>query len=226
MKTNAFFAEAKAALEERLRDIQQYTDDRLGMSAEFAQESMSELSNYDNHPADNGTELYEREKDLALEQHADREQARIKKALQAIADGTYGTCEKCGKDIPLERLRSEPAALQCVHHAYQDNDPDDRPSEEDRLIPGKGGFTDVPEDDIENERFDAEESWELAAAYGTSDTPSDTFNPSEVYEGMFGDGESGSGKEEVFEGYTMLDDEGRPIHFDRDIDYSEYFLRR
>lgn len=226
MKTNAFFLEAKARLRERLNEIQESTDDRLGLDTEFAQESLGELSNYDNHPGDQGTELYEREKDLALEQHADREQERIRKALQAINNGTYGICEVCGKDIPLERLKAEPAALQCVDHVYQENDPDGRPAEESRLLPGKGGFTDTPQAGVENGRFDAEESWELAAAYGTSDTPSDTYHPSEVYEGMFGDGEKSSGREEVFEGYTMLDDDGNPINFDRDVDYSEYFLRR
>ncbi|WP_240376253.1 TraR/DksA C4-type zinc finger protein [Bacillus piscicola] len=226
MKTDDFYQNAKEKLEARLQELERHTEDRLGLDMEFAQEAIGELSNYDNHPADHGTALYEREKDLALEQHADREEQRIHKALEAIAEGTYGKCEKCGKDIPLARLETEPAALQCVDHAYQDNDPDDRPAEERRLIPGKGGFTDVTEDGVVNDRFDAEETWEQAAAYGTSDTPSDTYNPAEVYEGMFGDGESGSGMEERFEGYTLLNSEGEPINFDEDVDYSEYFLRR
>ncbi|MBO1913267.1 hypothetical protein J4G37_51715, partial [Microvirga sp. 3-52] len=36
-------------------------------------ESLGELSSYDNHPADMGTALYDREKDLALHEHAESE---------------------------------------------------------------------------------------------------------------------------------------------------------
>lgn len=37
-----------------------------------------------------------------------------------IAQGTYGVCADCGADIPVARLRAQPAALRCVacqeHH--------------------------------------------------------------------------------------------------------------
>lgn len=41
---------------------------------------------------------------------------RIKRALQKIADGTYGYCEgqDCENRIPEERLKLVPAALLCV----------------------------------------------------------------------------------------------------------------
>jgi RNA polymerase-binding transcription factor DksA len=35
-------------------------------------------------------------------------------ALQRMAQGTYGICEACGKDIPLGRLRNVPHARLCV----------------------------------------------------------------------------------------------------------------
>ncbi|MEM5591840.1 hypothetical protein AAHH67_09065 [Niallia circulans] len=41
-------------------------------------ESVGELSSYDNHPADLGTELFEREKDSALEQH---DQSELEKSI-------------------------------------------------------------------------------------------------------------------------------------------------
>jgi DnaK suppressor protein len=31
-----------------------------------------------------------------------------------IADGSYGVCADCGADIPVARLRAQPAALRCV----------------------------------------------------------------------------------------------------------------
>jgi DnaK suppressor protein len=35
-------------------------------------------------------------------------------ALQRISNGTYGPCERCGRDIPLGRLRMRPDARYCV----------------------------------------------------------------------------------------------------------------
>ncbi|HEX5094167.1 MAG TPA: TraR/DksA C4-type zinc finger protein, partial [Burkholderiales bacterium] len=35
-------------------------------------------------------------------------------ARERIADGTYGICTDCGADIPVERLRVQPAALRCI----------------------------------------------------------------------------------------------------------------
>ena len=35
-------------------------------------------------------------------------------ALQRISEGTYGPCERCGRNIPLGRLRTRPDARYCV----------------------------------------------------------------------------------------------------------------
>ncbi|MDP2650078.1 MAG: TraR/DksA C4-type zinc finger protein [bacterium] len=43
--------------------------------------------------------------------------ANVKKALDRIKDGTYGTCEECGEEIPIARLEANPAASTCVSHA-------------------------------------------------------------------------------------------------------------
>lgn len=40
----------------------------------------------------------------------------INLALEKIVKGTYGTCEKCGKEIELERLKADPEARTCVEH--------------------------------------------------------------------------------------------------------------
>lgn len=41
----------------------------------------------------------------------------IKRALERIADGTYGICSEGGEEIPLERLQANPAATTCIEHA-------------------------------------------------------------------------------------------------------------
>src|SRR5690625_3191212 len=78
-----------------------------------AKDSVGELSSYDNHPADMGTELFERSKDLALTQHSEKELEEINAALHAIEEGTYGLCSVCGSPISFERLLSVPTTEFC-----------------------------------------------------------------------------------------------------------------
>jgi DnaK suppressor protein len=42
------------------------------------------------------------------------ELVEINDAFQKLFDGTYGTCEECGKQIPAARLRLIPAVSLCV----------------------------------------------------------------------------------------------------------------
>ena len=39
---------------------------------------------------------------------------RIEQSLQAIEDGVYGSCEQCGEDISLQRLKVRPIARYCI----------------------------------------------------------------------------------------------------------------
>jgi RNA polymerase-binding transcription factor DksA len=75
----------------------------------------AELADYDvNHPADAGTELFEREKDMALVGNIDGLVVRIEAALAKIHAGTYGICERCGQRIPDARLKAAPYATMCI----------------------------------------------------------------------------------------------------------------
>jgi len=38
-------------------------------------------------------------------------------ALEKIEKGTYGKCEKCGRQIEAERLEASPTAIYCLTHA-------------------------------------------------------------------------------------------------------------
>ncbi|MBI4120971.1 MAG: TraR/DksA C4-type zinc finger protein [Parcubacteria group bacterium] len=42
--------------------------------------------------------------------------ADVTAALSRIEEGTYGTCEQCGKEIEKERLDANPAARTCTAH--------------------------------------------------------------------------------------------------------------
>lgn len=81
---------------------------------ESMKDSTQELSMYDNDPADYGSELYEREKDLALRDNVHTQIVEIDNALKRIAKGIYGVCASCGKEIPKERLEAMPTAINCV----------------------------------------------------------------------------------------------------------------
>jgi DnaK suppressor protein len=66
------------------------------------------------HLADNATDTYMRELDQGLEENAERLLAEIEAALGRIADGTYGTCSVCGRQIEPERLEAVPYASLCI----------------------------------------------------------------------------------------------------------------
>jgi RNA polymerase-binding protein DksA len=68
----------------------------------------------DNHLGDMATVTFDRELDEGLEEGAQQTLAQIDRALARIEDGTYGTCERCGKPIAEERLRARPWATLCI----------------------------------------------------------------------------------------------------------------
>jgi RNA polymerase-binding transcription factor DksA len=78
------------------------------------QEELSELSTYDQHQADVGSEVFEREKDLSIMQQLEDELAEVQAALGRVEAGTYGNCERCGKPISPDRLEAIPWARLCL----------------------------------------------------------------------------------------------------------------
>jgi RNA polymerase-binding transcription factor DksA len=69
---------------------------------------------YDQHPADTGSETFEREKDLSILEQLEAELAEIQAALQRVEEGTYGIDEVTGEPIAPERLDALPAARRNV----------------------------------------------------------------------------------------------------------------
>ena len=85
-----------------------------GLDSESEEESLAELSSVDQHQADVGTETFNRERDLSILERVEAELADIEHALRRLDDGTYGTCEACGKQIDDDRLEAVPAARFCL----------------------------------------------------------------------------------------------------------------
>ncbi len=73
--------------------------------------------------SDSGTASLERQADeveeyttrLPLEHSLETKLAAVTTALAKVAKGTYGKCEKCSQNIPLERLEIFPEARFCVN---------------------------------------------------------------------------------------------------------------
>ncbi len=71
-------------------------------------------SAYAFHMADQGTDTQEREKAFMLAHREGRLIYHIDEALERIKDGSYGSCQDCGKPISPERLEAVPHARLCI----------------------------------------------------------------------------------------------------------------
>lgn len=100
-------------LDERTR-LQQIRAALSGDADGSLEETLGELSLVDQHPADVGTETFDRERDLAVLEHVDAQLADVDRAMDRLEQGTYGTCEACGRPIDEDRLRARPAARFCL----------------------------------------------------------------------------------------------------------------
>ncbi|MDG0812537.1 TraR/DksA C4-type zinc finger protein [Cohnella rhizosphaerae] len=89
-----------ARLKELLLAEKSEIDRHFALEADDGTTSMTddtgELSSYDNHPADLGTETFERERDAAIDQRYFERRDDVERALAKFEDGTYGLCEVSG----------------------------------------------------------------------------------------------------------------------------------
>lgn len=63
---------------------------------------------------DNATEVDQYTQNLGVESTLEKNLQDVLDALEKMEKGTYGLCEKCGKEIPLERLKANPSARTCT----------------------------------------------------------------------------------------------------------------
>lgn len=75
---------------------------------------VGDLSAYPIHMADVSGDTYEQEREISLVKNASNTISEIDGAMLRIEDGTYGICENCKKEIPLQRLEILPFARFCI----------------------------------------------------------------------------------------------------------------
>ncbi|MFN2544653.1 MAG: TraR/DksA C4-type zinc finger protein [Actinomycetota bacterium] len=98
---------------ERLQQIMSaLQEETAGVTGEG--ETFSEGSLADEHPADVGSETFELEKDMSIRNNVEAELADVERAFHRLDEGTFGTCEACGRKIPEQRLQAIPAARFCI----------------------------------------------------------------------------------------------------------------
>lgn len=183
-------------------------------------DSIGELSGYDNHPADIGTELFERGKDIGLRENQMHIFDLVNDALQRIDQGNYGYCAECNKEISFERLEAIPYTKYCISHQPNDSISIQRPIEEQFLMP-PFGRTSFDRKDNETE-FDGEDSWQSVARFGTSD-PADFFRDGTDYDHMYIESREPVGYVEPLEGFIITDIDGNPSEDQIDITRNEAY---
>lgn len=155
-------------------------------------EYFDELSLYDNHPADLGTEMFMMEQNMNLKDVQKLRLREIEISLDKIKDGTFGICDTCGDSINEDRLEVMPEAKICIECANDkipiDKLMDYRPKEEDNLsYPFGRTFNDVTEEDVT--AFDGEDSYQAVARF--NEVPNDPSYSTGDYQGVFDERELG-----------------------------------
>ena len=109
-------------------ELEQIRTDLEAQRAVFARElaeleagtfnqSQSDLSgevSFDEESADAGTFTFERERDLSLSNNLKDLLDKVDAALRRIKNGSYGSCERCGKPIDKARLKALPYSVLCI----------------------------------------------------------------------------------------------------------------
>jgi YteA family regulatory protein len=143
-------------------------DDGMGYGISVRDQT-SELSSYDNHPGDLGNETFEAEKNMSFRTREKFLLSEVQVALDKIAEGTYGLCEQCHREIGKERLEVRPYARLCIHcendmEQKLPDEEDGRPIEEQVLFPPFGrSFTD--NSIYDSVGYDGEDAWEEVNEY-------------------------------------------------------------
>ena len=102
-------AEERERTELRIVSLQRDFDEIVAASESVATD--------DEHDPEGATIAFERQQIAALISLSQQRLEQLDEALDGVRAGTYGVCEHCGDQIPLERLLARPTATHCVRCA-------------------------------------------------------------------------------------------------------------
>ncbi|MEA2477982.1 MAG: hypothetical protein QOC87_2181, partial [Actinomycetota bacterium] len=104
----------RAGLEEKRAELQARQEDLEEDSFDSTQSEITGEVGLDEDFADAGTATFERERDLSIRNNIFDLVDQMTRAIARIDEGTYGTCERCGRPIDAARLKELPYALLCL----------------------------------------------------------------------------------------------------------------
>lgn len=134
-------------------------------------DTAGELSAYDNHPADYGSQLAARQTDYGLLELTTNQLSSVSHALERVEQGGYGQCEACNKTIDINRLEALPYATLCVQCKGESENRESSNEINQNLSFGRSF-----KDGEDYTGFDGEDAWQAVARYGTSNSPQDIIN--------------------------------------------------
>jgi RNA polymerase-binding transcription factor DksA len=109
--------------EEQQRSVQEQRarlhSDLADARAEFARLERKLEHRPDFGLGEGSPEIYEWEMNLALRKRVLSKIASLEDALESLAEGLYGICERCGKPIERERLEILPQTTLCISCAQR-----------------------------------------------------------------------------------------------------------
>ncbi len=97
----------KNRLVEEREKLLKSREDLKSSREESMERNVNELSSYDNHPGDLGTEVYMKEQDEAFIKNMDKKLDEIDISLEMVEEGRYGKCRNCDKKIDEEMADPE-----------------------------------------------------------------------------------------------------------------------
>lgn len=89
-------------------------DERVQIEEELTHLRELMQAEVDVEPDEGDSEVFEREKNAVLIGVLERRLTDIDTALKSMEKGEYGICQRCGKQIEVERLEVKPDATMCL----------------------------------------------------------------------------------------------------------------
>jgi RNA polymerase-binding transcription factor DksA len=110
-KLRKVLLQEKEEIEHRLKETHHYGLDQS------MEEAVGNITNDSNHPADTASEMFEREKDYALNKDDEHRLVEVNEAFKRMEEGRYGICKVCNQEIPYDRLVAIPYTQYCIEDA-------------------------------------------------------------------------------------------------------------
>ena len=104
----------RTLLEERRSEIEGSVSSMAEEMRELGTDQDDENGSLGNHIADDGANVAEAERIVTVTEDLQDILAQVNAALERMNEGTYGTCQRCGRPIADERLEAFPYVAFCI----------------------------------------------------------------------------------------------------------------